>query len=41
MKKLKELEERRRENMGKGGEGFRLSAVPKGVASNEMCIFNY
>ena len=40
MEELEELEEeRRRENAGKDRAGFRLPAVPKGAASNEMCTF--
>lgn len=40
MEELEELEEeRRKEIAGKDGTGFRLPAVQKGVASNEMCTF--
>lgn len=40
MEELAKLEEeRRREGAGKGAAGFGLPAVPKGMASNEMCTF--
>ncbi len=40
MEELEKLEEeRRKEIAGKGGAGFRLPAVAKGVAGNEMCTF--
>ena len=40
MEELAKLEEeRRREPAGKGAAGFGLPAVPKGMASNEMCTF--
>ena len=43
LKAMEELgkleEERRRESAGKGGAGFGLPAVSKGMASNEMCTF--